>query len=147
MLFAVKSKHYKKTIIGQGGIIMAKKVRYNGGKMTYLKCSNPKVLTVGKEYEVSQTIVQRFQTNYVLKGVEGYFNSTWFDEVATEIYLAITDEIPRIGERCRLTKIEYKDKRIQISRWNTSEVKEVKKLGDKTYRITTWNSVYYVQVE
>ena len=107
MLFAVKSKHYKKTIIGQGGIIMAKKVRYNGGKMTYLECSNPKVLTVGKEYEVSQTIVQRFQTNYVLKGVEGYFNSTWFDEVATEIYLAITDEIPRIGERCRLTKIEY----------------------------------------
>ena len=60
---------------------MAKKVRYNGGTQSYYGCSDPSKLVVGKEYEVVRSRVRSWQTDYTLKGVDGEFNSVWFDEV------------------------------------------------------------------
>ena len=60
---------------------MAKIVRYNGGTMSYLGCSNPSKLVLGQTYEVVAEDDLGWQTNYTLKGVTGYFNSVWFDLV------------------------------------------------------------------
>ena len=52
---------------------MAKMVRYNGGIFSYLDCTNPSVLSVGKVYEVISERDRGWQTDYTLKGVKGAF--------------------------------------------------------------------------
>ena len=63
---------------------MAKIIRYNGGKESWKGCTDPNNLIVGENYEVCREEVSAWQTNYYLKGIEGYFNSTWFDIVEEE---------------------------------------------------------------
>lgn len=56
-------------------------VTYNGKTFTYEDCSSPKDLKIGEEYVVKYSISTDYQTNYKLYGVEGIFNSIWFDDV------------------------------------------------------------------
>jgi len=55
-----------------------KRVRYNGGTTSFYRCSDPASLIVGKEYEVLAKRRKQWQIDYVLKGVKGYFCSSWF---------------------------------------------------------------------
>lgn len=57
------------------------KVKYNGGNLSYYGCSNPKVLKTGKVYKVVAIEDRGWQTDYTLKGVQGAFNSVWFDAI------------------------------------------------------------------
>ena len=59
---------------------MSKKVSYNGGTESWYSCTEPTALVVGQQYEVTSEEVLSWQTNYTLKGVEGSFNSVWFNE-------------------------------------------------------------------
>lgn len=59
---------------------MRKHVIYNGGTEAMYYTTDPKVLEKGKSYEVIGQNVGRFQTNYILNGVAGEFNSVWFNE-------------------------------------------------------------------
>ena len=63
---------------------MAKKVRYNGGTESYYNCSNPSILVVGQEYTVIKEDVYPWQTDYILEGLYGKFNSVWFDDVTDD---------------------------------------------------------------
>ena len=58
---------------------MVKKVRYNGGTQSYYGCSDPTNLVPGEEYEVVHIEVFGWHTKYSLRGVDGKFDSTWFD--------------------------------------------------------------------
>lgn len=60
---------------------MAKKVIYNGGTQSYKGCSDPSLLKKGKKYLVISERDLGFQTNYILNGIKGEYNSVWFDEV------------------------------------------------------------------
>ena len=60
---------------------MAEIVIYNGQTGSYYECSDPEVLSVGKEYEVIWKFDRGWQTDYVLKGIKGRFNSCWFEPV------------------------------------------------------------------
>ena len=75
---------------------MTKQVRYNGGTESYYGCSDPINLVVGEEYEVVFSRERGWQTDYTLKGVDGEFNSVWFDEVSSDdkVYMAISQEVP-----------------------------------------------------
>ena len=88
---------------------MAKKVRYNGGTLSYYGCSDPTNLVVGKEYEVVLSKDRGWQTDYTLKGIYGEFNSVWFDEVSSDdkVYMAIAHEVPVIGEKYSCYKMEF----------------------------------------
>lgn len=55
-------------------------VIYNGGVRTYFSCSNPKLLEIGKLYQVQDVIYKNHQKNYILVGIPGFFNAEWFDE-------------------------------------------------------------------
>ena len=127
---------------------MAKMVRYNGGTMSYYCCSEPTALIVGKEYEVIAENDRGWQTDYTLKGVRGYFNSVWFDDVkSTEAtFMALAHRIPIVGERCQCSKLEFINGQPKLISWSTSIVKEVSYMGNNIYRLTTCNSVYIVQV-
>lgn len=127
---------------------MAKKVRYNGGTQSYYGCSNPDNLIVGKEYEVVLSRDRGWQTDYTLNGVDGEFNSAWFDEVSSDdkVYMAISHEIPVINERYSCYKIEFVNGQPKLVSWSTSTIKESIYIGNNLYQITTRNSVYIVKV-
>lgn len=105
-------------------------------------------MVVGQEYEVLAENERRWQTDYTLKGVEGEFNSVWFDEVRSKKskYMALAHKVPVVGERCECTKVEVFNGRTNLIRWITTTVKEVTHLGENIYQVTTRNSVYIVQV-
>lgn len=127
---------------------MAKIVRYNGGKESYYGCSDPAKLVVGKEYEVVLSRDLGWQTNYTLKGVNGEFNSVWFDEVPSDdkVYMAIAHKVPVIGESYSCYKIEFRNGQPKLISWSTSTVKGINYMGNNIYQVTTRNSVYIVNV-
>ena len=127
---------------------MAIKVRYNGGTQSYYGCSDPTNLVVDKEYEVVLSRDRGWQTDYTLKGVDGEFNSAWFDEVSSNnnVYMAIAHEVPVIGERFSCYKIEFINGQPKLIAWSTSNVKGINNIGNNIYQVTTRNSVYIVNV-
>lgn len=128
--------------------IMSKIVRYNGRTMSYYGCSEPTELVVGKEYQVISVNDRGFQTDYTLNGVNGNFNSVWFDDVSNtaKTFMALAHTIPVVGERCKCSKLEFVNGQPKLICWNTSTVKEVSDMGNNIYRVTTRNSTYIVQV-
>ena len=127
---------------------MAKKVRYNGGTLSYYPCSDPNILDEGKEYEVAFSRDRGWQTDYTLKGVNGEFNSVWFNEVSSEdkVYMAIAHEVPVIGKRYSCYKIEFINGQPELIGRYTSNVKGINYMGNNIYEVTTHNSVYIVNV-
>ena len=124
-----------------------KKVIYNGGKESYYGCSDPDMLIVGKTYIVTSEEVRDFQTNYILKGVKGEFNSVWFKEVDTiPTYFAVSNRIPEVGKRCDCIKLEFDGKDTVTQGCVTSTVFNVELVGKDTYRIVTKNSIYLINV-
>ena len=127
---------------------MKKIVRYNGGTMSYKGCSEPTELVVGKEYAVIATNDRGWQTDYTLKGVEGHFNSVWFEDVPSVgiNFMALARTVPIVGKSCECFKIEYLKGQINLISISTSTVKEVLDMGNNIYRVTTRNSTYFVLV-
>lgn len=128
---------------------MTKKVRYNGGTESYYGSSDPSKLSVGKVYEVISSNVRKWQTDYVLKGVEGEFNSAWFEEVTSNqkgVYIALANKIPETGERYKCYKIEFINKHPNFIEVYTSVIKKINYMGNNIYQVTTQNSVYIVEV-
>ncbi|MBR3134364.1 MAG: hypothetical protein IKG56_02770 [Clostridia bacterium] len=124
-------------------------VRYNGGKDGYYSYSDPKTLVKGQIYKVSKICVDRFDTKVILEGIEGRFNSIWFDQLPT--FFAFSKETPRLGYRLYLTRFEVLKKangematfpRKQL----TTHVRVVDYLGSNTYQMITANTCYIVQV-
>lgn len=126
---------------------MAKIVIYNGGTESYYSCTDPTDLVRGKKYEVISENNRGWQTDYILKGVTGHFNSCWFDEVPSgKTFMALARTIPMVGTRCECSKLEFVNGHPKLINWSTSTVKEVMDMGNNIYHVTTCNSVYIVQV-
>ena len=127
---------------------MAKKVLYNGGTQSYYDCSDPSNLVVGKEYEVVLSRDRGWQTDYKLKGIEGEFNSVWFDEVssAENVYMAISHQVPEIDKKYPCHKVIFINGQPKLKSCSTSTIKAIKYMGNNIYHITTCNSVYIVNV-
>ena len=127
---------------------MTKKVRYNGGTQSYYGCSDPSNLVVGQEYEVVYARDRNWQTDYTLKGIDGEFNSVWFDDVSPDdkVYMAISHKIPVIGEKYSCYRIEFNNGNPNLISCSTSTVKGINHIGNNIYQVTTRNSVYFVTV-
>lgn len=127
---------------------MVNKVRYNGGTQSYYSCSDPNNLVVGKEYEVVFTRDCGWQTNYILKGVDGEFNSVWFDDESSDdkVYIAIAHEVPVIGKKYTCYKLEFINGQPKLIACSTSAVRGIDYIGNNIYQVTTQNSVYIVNV-
>ena len=109
---------------------MAKKVSYNGG--SYYSCYDPTNLVVGKEYEVVVLKDRSWQTDYILKGINGEFNSVWFDEVSSDdkVYMAIAHKVPVICKSFSCYKIEFINGQPKLVGWSTSTVKGINFMGN-----------------
>ena len=100
---------------------------------------------VDKENTVLRFVVKLSNpNNYTLKGVDGYFNSVWFDDV--KIGLVIATKAPKIGER--FLCYEYAPNANKYFRVTvlTSRVRKVEQLTNKGYKIYTLNSCYIVHL-
>ena len=122
-------------------VIQMKQVIYNGGTMSYYGCSDPSILTVGKVYNVVNARDRGWQTDYTLEGVEGEFNSVWFDDVLPT-HFAIGTTVPVEGKRYECCKLDVEV--VNRSKVKTSTVQSVSVIGENTYKVTTRNSVYVV---
>ena len=123
---------------------MAKYVKYNGGTESCYGCSNPKLLSRTQIYEVLEAEDKGWQTNYTLKGVEGSFNSVWFEEVP--VYIAVSNVKPELSRKYVCFKIGADKKSINCQQVTTSPVKKLIPISSNTYHVITANSVYITQV-
>ena len=126
---------------------MKKIVRYNGDKCSYYSCSNPDKLIVGKEYEVISEIDKGWQTDYILNGVEGHFNSVWFTVVNSGCtYMALSHNVPTVGDSCQCSVLSFDGSNLNLLNRLTSTVTDVSHIGSNIYYVTTLNSVYIIKV-
>lgn len=129
---------------------MKKLVRYNGDTEAYYPCTDPKDLLIkGNIYEVVDVLVFGFHTKYILEGINGEFNSIWFDEVKSDpkVYMAIAYNLPVIGQPYTCCKINASgDQKLNVTAQSTSKVKSFYYLGNNIYEVITQNSKYIVTV-
>ena len=123
-----------------------KQVIYNGETAFYAPCSDPSVLTPGKVYTVVREIVSTWHTEYVLEGIDGEFNSVWFNPVMPT-YFAISNDIPKEGYSYRCKKIIVTSTGCYLHPMKTSNVQDVELISLDTYQVTTLNSIYIVKVQ
>lgn len=127
---------------------MGKLVHYNGRTDSDYGCTSPTELVIGQEYEVVSEIYRGSQTDYTLKGITGQFNSSWFDQLpSTKTYMALSKNVPIIGQRLHCSRIGFLDGDPCLVSWSTSAVKEFCHIGNNIYRVITCNSIYYVKVD
>lgn len=119
--------------------MMLRQLIYNGGTVSYGACSSPNQLQVGKAYKVIGIKPYRFQTNYVLAGVLGEFNSTWFDNLPP-VYVAVCSTKPVVGSFLQNFT------RYNNHRWESvnrsSYIKEIKEECSDFFVVHTLNSIY-----
>ncbi len=133
----------------EGGILMLMmKVRYNGDTYHYKPCDEPKALKKGKRYKVIGFVKGEFQTNLILKGIKGEFNSLWFDEwsgsrpLSKPVYHCSAPRLPKVGEQL----VAFDSTRgIDVL---SSTVKSIKKKHwfSRTWRVETRNTIYLVKL-
>jgi len=129
------------------------KVRYNGGTDSYYGgTQNTSNLVKGQVYNVIRMIVLRSETRLILEGVDGEFNSVWFDEVPSDdkTNMAYSDEVPEVGKPMNCTRLDLSNDSDGFVECITSPVQKVSKVYDKDdhplYRVTTLNSVYMLTI-
>lgn len=124
-------------------------VIYNGGTGSYYGCSDHNVLVRGKRYIITGKRVRAWQTDYNLEGVEGAFNSVWFDEVEPrEIFFAsakISHNIDwYIGKQMSITKIHNGEPYSEPA--TTAPVQNIYFIAENICKIETEYAVYITEI-
>lgn len=128
---------------------MKKFVRYNGGTQSYYSCSDPKNLVIGKEYEVTSINVRNWQTDYTLKGINGNFNSVWFDDILSEreTVMAFSSTVPKIGEKIAYQFVyPNQNETFFLINENTEKIEKVKHIINNIYLANDSKKIYIFQV-
>lgn len=128
---------------------MKKFVRYNGDTQSYYSCSDPKNLVIGKEYEVTSINVRNWQTDYTLKGINGNFNSVWFDDILSEreTVMAFSSTVPKIGEKIAYQFVyPNQNETFFLINENTEKIEKVKHIINNIYLANDCKKIYIFQV-
>ena len=119
-------------------------VRYNGETMSYQGCSSASKLQEGRIYKVEGKDIYPYQTDYYLAGVEGHFNSVWFESVPS--FFAFGKDIPRVGRTMDVWRQEVREGKFFLEHFYTTPVHSVEQISANVYLAVTANTVYIVQV-
>lgn len=128
---------------------MLKRVSYTGVKESFYSCSNPECLEFGRIYEVEAERNRGWQTDYVLAGIEGHFDSAWFTIVkdVKKEYLAIGNSIPIVGNCAELKRMISTNNEIRFKFIKTTLIENVTRASNTIFIVETKNSIYFVKVE
>ena len=123
-----------------------KVVRYNGNKVTYYSCSSPKKLIEGLHYRVKRTFIEKYQTNYELYGIEGYFDASWFEEVRNKTFMAVAHNKPVIEKEYKCTIIEIVNGKLHLLNWNLYEIENVCQIEENLFKVKAGCNSFIVQI-
>lgn len=120
--------------------------KYNGATYSAYGCDDPKNLVVGQIYKKVFTVFHLYGgADYLLKGVGGTFDSTWFDDVP--IYNAFVTAKPIVGYPMDCIKVVQNGKRIECNHWQTTtKVERVEDIEPGIFMVVTHNSIYNVMM-
>lgn len=119
-----------------------KLVRYNGKCENTYGSSPPNRLVLGKVYQVVRQYKFGRNIEYELDGINGQFNSNWFD-VINNVTLAVSNFVPSASSSFVCFAISLKDKQPlfeEIKIW----IEEVHLFEVNTYRIKDKQGNYYI---
>lgn len=128
-----------------------KTVKYNGSGISFNGCSPAENLVEGNLYEViCINPVSAVQTNYILKGVDGEYCSSWFEDIPLKDngYIAIGFTFPKEGKpyTCYRFCYDNENKPGPFIKCKTTMVKATRHIGGNIYEVKTLNSIYEVEV-
>lgn len=123
-----------------------KVVRYNGNKVTYYSCSSPKKLIEGLHYRVKRTFIEKYQINYELYGIEGYFNASWFEEVQNKTFMAVAHNKPVIEKEYKCTIIEIVNGKLHLLNWNLYEIENICQIEENLFKVKAGCNSFIVQI-
>lgn len=128
-----------------------KLVMYFGNIPKANGCSKCASLLTGRIYEVCSIRIERKTetTYYTLKGIEGEFKSTLFEDISTmPTYFAVSSMLPVVGEIYYCHKINVLDSqgKVQVSNSRTSLVRWFELISHNTYKVVTENSIFIVTI-
>ncbi len=123
-----------------------KVVRYNGNKVTYYSCSSPKKLIEGLHYRVKRTFIEKYQTNYELYGIEGYFDASWFEEVQNKTFMAVAHNKPVIEKEYKCTIIEIVNGKLHLLNWNLYEIENICQIEENLFKVKADCNSFIVQI-
>lgn len=123
-----------------------KVVRYNGNKVTYYSCSSPKKLIEGLHYRVKRTFIEKYQTNYELYGIEGYFDASWFVEVRNKTFMAVAHNKPVIEKEYKCTIIEIVNEKLHLLNWNLYEIENIRQIEENLFKVKAGCNSFIVQI-
>ena len=123
-----------------------KVVRYNGNKVTYYSCSSPKKLIEGLHYRVKRTFIEKYQTNYELYGIEGYFDASWFEEVRNKTFMAVAHNKRVIEKEYKCTIIEIVNGKLHLLNWNLYEIENVCQIEENLFKVKAVCNSFIVQI-
>lgn len=127
---------------------MKKVVRYNGKTESVLDSSNPSNLIVGNKYTVIDVVNRGVQTDYLLRGVKGHYDSSWFTDIfSLTTDLAFSETMPILGEEftCATVKLD-ENNHIKTIQSTPSIVLGMVAICDNIYYITTYDGIYVVKI-
>lgn len=122
---------------------MGKIVCYNGKTKSFFACTKPRELSRGKIYEVINVVDYGFCHKFVLRGIKGSFDSSWFDEPQT--FIAASYTVPKVGVNYECLIVDFSKGKIKLKFHKTSIVQSFSNVGN-LYKVITLHSVYIVQV-
>ena len=125
---------------------MKKIVMYNGRCNNYFCSTDPSVLQKGCLYRVEEEIDYGYYTEYRLVGVEGEFNSVWFNSVE-KLKFAYAENSPEVEERMRCDEIMVQEGRISFVKCETDILQSVERVYNNIYVATTEDEVYVISCQ
>lgn len=117
------------------------KVRYKGCDNYDSRYTSPTVLKVGQIYEIKSVGAILGYSTCTLHGIEGNFNPMWFEKAPTPTFVAISSEVPKVGNRLILKRGKTFDSFTTIK---TSTITGVNLLEENIYVCETKNGTTYI---
>ena len=117
---------------------MAKYVRYNGGTGKATTCDDPKCLNKENLYAVILERDKGYQTNYILAGVDGEFNSVWFDiveETPETSEMGVAGEIPMVAKEFHYSRFVFIAGNLYTPQRVIERVEKANYLGNNIYAV------------
>ena len=125
---------------------MAKYVRYNGGTRKATTCDSPNCLNKEELYTVILERDKGYQTNYILAGVDGEFNSVWFDiveETPETAEIGVSGEIPMVAKEFHYSRFVFIAGNLYSPQRVIEKVEKANYLGNNIY-VVEGGEVYLI---
>ena len=98
------------------------------------------------DYQLPMSFIEKYQTNYELYGIEGYFDASWFEEVRNKTFMAVAHNKPVIEKEYKCTIIEIVNGKLHLLNWNLYEIENVCQIEENLFKVKAVCNSFIVQI-